>query len=220
MFLKLEILPFPDDHMVSTHPSFRSLSKYHLNKIHPMTVFKIILAPHFQGISVFSSFSKHLLHSWILSTFSPIPHPMKAGIFVHFVDELVHSQQWCAGACLDHIMGHNWAQVLEICPGKRLCLYIWRGWQPTPGFFPGEFHGQRNLVGYSPWGRKESDMTEQLIFFYPNSDSFHILFLKFFNNQFLRFYWVLEIDYTQKLFQIFIHSEIFIEYPPHDWQMS
>ena len=52
----------------------------------------------------------------------------------------------------------------------------------------GEFHGQRSLVGYSPWGRKESDMTEQLIFFYPNSDSFHILFLKFFSNQFLRFY--------------------------------
>ena len=113
MFLKLEILPFPDDHMVSTHPSFRSLSKYHLNKIHPMTLFKIILAPHFQGISVFSSFSKHLLHSCILSTFSPIPHPMKAGIFVHFVDELVHSQQWCAGACLDHIMGRNWVRFLK-----------------------------------------------------------------------------------------------------------
>ena len=36
-----------------------------------------------------------------------------------------------------------------------------RAWQPTPGFLPGESHGQRSLVGYSPWGRKESDMTEQ-----------------------------------------------------------
>ena len=27
---------------------------------------------------------------------------------------------------------------------------------------PGEFHGQRSLAGYSPWGRKESDMTERL----------------------------------------------------------
>ena len=26
---------------------------------------------------------------------------------------------------------------------------------------PGEFHGQRSLVGYSPWGCKESDMTER-----------------------------------------------------------
>ena len=32
--------------------------------------------------------------------------------------------------------------------------------QPTPVFLPGEFHGQRSLVGYSPWGHKESDMTE------------------------------------------------------------
>ena len=41
----------------------------------PLILFKIILAPHFQGISVFPSFSKHLLHSCLLSTFSPIPHP-------------------------------------------------------------------------------------------------------------------------------------------------
>ena len=37
-----------------------------------------------------------------------------------------------------------------------------RTWQPTPVFLPGEFHGQRSLVGYSPWGHKESNMTEQL----------------------------------------------------------
>ena len=30
----------------------------------------------------------------------------------------------------------------------------------TPVFLPGKFHGQRSLVGYSPWGHKESDMTE------------------------------------------------------------
>ena len=33
--------------------------------------------------------------------------------------------------------------------------------QPTPVFLPGESHGQRNLVGYSPWGRKDLDVTEQ-----------------------------------------------------------
>ena len=32
--------------------------------------------------------------------------------------------------------------------------------QPTPVFLPGESHGQRNLVGFSPWARKELDMTE------------------------------------------------------------
>ena len=34
--------------------------------------------------------------------------------------------------------------------------------QPTPVFLPGEFHGQKRLVGYSPMGRKKSDMTKQL----------------------------------------------------------
>ena len=38
-----------------------------------------------------------------------------------------------------------------------------RKWQPTPVFFPGKFHGQRSLVGYSPWGPKESDMTEYVL---------------------------------------------------------
>ena len=33
-------------------------------------------------------------------------------------------------------------------------------WQPTTVFLPGKSHGQRGLVGYSPWGRKEVDMTE------------------------------------------------------------
>ena len=37
-----------------------------------------------------------------------------------------------------------------------------RAWQPTLVFLPGESHGQRSLVGYSPWGHRESDMTEQL----------------------------------------------------------
>ena len=35
-----------------------------------------------------------------------------------------------------------------------------RAWQPTPVFLPGESHGQRSLVGYSPWGCTESDMTK------------------------------------------------------------
>ena len=43
-----------------------------------------------------------------------------------------------------------------------------KGWEdsleeiPTPVFLPGKFHGQRSLVGCSPWGHKELDMTERL----------------------------------------------------------
>ena len=40
---------------------------------------------------------------------------------------------------------------------------LWRrAWQPTPVFLPGEFHGQRGPVGYSPWGRKGSNTIERL----------------------------------------------------------
>ena len=39
-----------------------------------------------------------------------------------------------------------------------------RQWHPTPVLLPGKSHGQRSLVGYSPWGRKESDTTERLHF--------------------------------------------------------
>ena len=39
-------------------------------------------------------------------------------------------------------------------------IFIWK-WQFTPVFLSGKFHGQRSLAGYSPWSRKELDMTEQ-----------------------------------------------------------
>ena len=53
------------------------------------------------------------------------------------------------------------------CQCKRCSVDPWvrkvpwsRIWHPTPVFPPGKFHGLRSLVGYSPWGHKESDTTE------------------------------------------------------------
>ena len=46
---------------------------------------------------------------------------------------------------------------LNSCVGKSPRR---RAWQPTLVFLPGESHGQRSLAGYSPWGRKESDVTD------------------------------------------------------------
>ena len=64
------------------------------------------------------------------------------------------------------------------CQCKRHGFNPWVGkipwsrkWQPSLVFLPGKFHGQRSLVGYSPWGPKESDMTQQL-----NSNRSHTLF--------------------------------------------
>ena len=43
---------------------------------------------------------------------------------------------------------------------ERYCVPWRRTRHLTPVFLPGESHGQRSLAGYSPWGRKELDMTE------------------------------------------------------------
>ena len=57
-------------------------------------------------------------------------------------------------------VGHDWATSLSL-----FTFMHWRRkWQPTPVFLPGKFHGWRSLVGYSPWTRKESDMTQRLHF--------------------------------------------------------
>ena len=54
------------------------------------------------------------------------------------------------------------------CQCRRHRLNPWAGripwgrkWIPSPVFLPGKCHGQRSLVGYSPWGCKKSDMTER-----------------------------------------------------------
>ena len=71
------------------------------------------------------------------------------------------------------------AQKVNIClQCRRPELSPWvsripwrKEWLPTPVFLPGEFHGQRSLVGYSPWGRKASDMTERLKHTPENTDN-------------------------------------------------
>jgi len=64
----------------------------------------------------------------------------------------------------------RWLSSTEsTCQGRRCRFDPWvrkipwrKKWQPTPGFLPGKSHGQRSLVGYSLWGHKGSDTTEQL----------------------------------------------------------
>ena len=60
-------------------------------------------------------------------------------------------------------------RVCQQCGRPEFDLWVgkipWRTkWQPTPVLLPGKSHGQRSPVGYSPWGRQESDTTERLHF--------------------------------------------------------
>ena len=50
---------------------------------------------------------------------------------------------------------------LSLIPGLGRSPWS-RKWQSAPIFLPGEFHRPRSLLGYHWWGRRESDMTEQL----------------------------------------------------------
>ena len=45
---------------------------------------------------------------------------------------------------------------------EHFLILVEKEMQPTPVFLPGKSHGWRSLVGYSPWGHKELDTTEQL----------------------------------------------------------
>ena len=58
--------------------------------------------------------------------------------------------------------GFTGGSVVKNPPDPWVRKIPWnRKWHPTQVVLPGKFHGQRNLVGYSPWGRRESDTTER-----------------------------------------------------------
>ena len=91
-------------------------------------------------------------------------------------------QKFCPQTLTTILKGDN-----PFCPGdsdsKKICLQCGRPgfnpWvgkiprrrkrQPTPVFLPGESQGRRSLVGYSPWGQREWDMTERLTLSLPQS---------------------------------------------------
>ena len=56
-----------------------------------------------------------------------------------------------------YLMPQNYILKPFVC---AQLLSLRRQWQPTPALLPGKSHGWRSLVGCSPWGRTESDMTE------------------------------------------------------------
>ena len=68
---------------------------------------------------------------------------------------------------MDHKMSEPSVTLFDICYFMAPASSIWRRqWQPTPVLLPGKFHGRRSLVGYNPWGREESDTTQQLHFYF------------------------------------------------------
>ena len=72
---------------------------------------------------------------------------------------LLAFSSWCLSAQLHVPAAASWTVPVL----KDLFYISWRRkWQLTPVLLPGKSHGWRSLADYSPWGRKESDMTERL----------------------------------------------------------
>ena len=87
------------------------------------------------------------------------PYGSSIFIFLKNLHPVLHS------GC--YVVAHQGLSSKEsTCQCRRCSLDSWVGkifwrrkWQPTVLFLPGKYHGQKSLVGYSPWSPKESNKT-------------------------------------------------------------
>ena len=89
-----------------------------------------------------------------------------------FMWELIFTWSFSIPERIDWWLSSLVAQIVKNLPAMRtpgFCPWVGkipqrRAWQPTPVLLPGKSHGRRSLIGCSPWGHEELDMTEQLHF--------------------------------------------------------
>ena len=98
----------------------------------------------------------------------PPPHPGQTGEMLGQVKMLESLDSTHADVSLPPGRTSLMAQTIYKLPVMQQTQFdpwcrdvLWkREWLPTPVFLPGKSHGQRSLVGYSPWGCKELDTTK------------------------------------------------------------
>ena len=98
--------------------------------------------------------------------------------------------------------------IYVLCRGPGFYPWVrnipWRRkWQPTPILLPGKSHGWRSLVGYSPWGHKESDTTEDFTFFL--SEYIHIMIANVYT--YIYEYMIVKLKATSITFYFFCREE-------------
>ena len=122
----------------------------------------------FSPINILSSFVKYCLHAKSLQlclTLCASTDSSPPGFSVHGIPQ-ARIVEWVACPPPRDLTDPGIKSSSLTSPACNTEFNPWVGkipwrrkWQPTPVFLPGEFHGQRSLVGYSPWGHKGSDMT-------------------------------------------------------------
>ena len=90
---------------------------------------------------------------WFPFAWNIFSHPFTCSLYVSLGLKWVSCRQQRYGTCF---CIHSFSLYLLIGAFNPFT------WQPTPVFLPGKSQGWRSLVGYSPWGHKESDMTKWL----------------------------------------------------------
>ena len=105
----------------------------------------------------------------LYSEYSLFSNTFRFNLLIRFVEHFL-SLEMALLVMLYYSVGLSpWLRSREsTCHCKGYALNPWirdipwrRKFQPSLVFLPGKSHGQRSLVGYSPWGHKESDMTER-----------------------------------------------------------
>ena len=132
-------------------------------KDRPLELLRVCLRP--PSLPNVHSVPGNLTHSLsFIYHISPISQP-KPKMISHFPSEKTQKAFW-----------PNWKRVPSGMRLKQPKFYFYqlmdfiihifwrRQWHPTPVLLPGKSHGQRSLVGCSPWGRWGSDTTERIHF--------------------------------------------------------
>ena len=117
---------------------------------------------------VFSSWVWHASYGWLWASYQECStHPPCPGVLFLGIQPTEDFQSWNLDLCFVESL---LAQMVSNLPPMQETM-VWslgleapleKGVALTPGFWPGESHGQRSLAGYSPWGRRESDTAEWL----------------------------------------------------------
>ena len=105
------------------------------------------------------------LYIQYVSGFIVVTDKSYTAVFIKFWEKHIFTAKYLfSGASLV-------AQFIKNPPAMQETLVWFLGWEDfleegrathSRVFWPGEFHGQKSLAGYSPWGHRESDTTEQV----------------------------------------------------------
>ena len=141
-----------------------------INAFHCFLTYDMFQLSRIQLIS-FWDFSQYLLTNWdtlvCQSSLHNLLYPVPAMLFLGNLASRFENYIWIRvdPLCIPRMASHVVLSGKELtcqCRRHKRCRFIpwvrkipWRGeWQPTPVFLPGESHGQRSLVGYTPWDHK------------------------------------------------------------------